>query len=160
MAAGSLSHRIRTSMGHRPGLPSHIGRLDGLRACERPFCPFRQTLAGHSYGLGLGRFPRCLSTQLRRTVRAVYLRPVSMHGQNRPLHRRTNFKAQLAKRTVFLRRKHEIKKARKRFVLAGYTGKGGNAFPPALKAWTTCSTAARDRRPGCASCPHHGSPPS
>lgn len=53
-------------MGLRPGLPSHIGSRDGLRACERPFCPFRQTLAGHSCGLGLGRFPRCLSTQLRR----------------------------------------------------------------------------------------------
>lgn len=31
-------------MGQRPGLPLHMGRLDGLHACERPFYPFRQNL--------------------------------------------------------------------------------------------------------------------
>lgn len=67
MKPGPVAHRIRTSMGQRPDLPSHIGRLDGLHACERPFCPFRHALAGHSCGLGLGRFPRGLSMQLRRT---------------------------------------------------------------------------------------------
>jgi hypothetical protein len=38
--------------------------------------PVPRRLSPHSYRLGLGRFPRSLSTQLRRPFRAVYLSPV------------------------------------------------------------------------------------
>lgn len=37
-----------------------------LRALLRPFSPSLHALSGHSCGVGLGRFPRSLSMQLRR----------------------------------------------------------------------------------------------
>jgi hypothetical protein len=42
----SLVTQCGRAFGHLPGLPSHIGRLDGLHACERPFYPFRQNPCG------------------------------------------------------------------------------------------------------------------
>lgn len=42
--------------------------------------PVPRRLSPHSYRLGLGRFPRSLSTQLRRPFRAVYLSPVGGFG--------------------------------------------------------------------------------
>ena len=62
-------------MGHRPGLPSHIGRLDGLHACERPFCPFRQTLRSLLWAW-LGKGPPLPLDAVTAAFRAVYLHPV------------------------------------------------------------------------------------
>lgn len=42
----SLVTQCGRAFGHLPGLPLHIGGLDGLHACERPFCPFRQNPCG------------------------------------------------------------------------------------------------------------------
>lgn len=46
--------------------------LQHYALCLRPFSPLLHTLAGHSYGVDLGRFPRCLSTLLRRPLERSY----------------------------------------------------------------------------------------
>lgn len=51
--------------------PLHRDSLQHYALCKHPFSPLLHTLAGHSYGVDLGRFPRCLSTQLRRRYAAL-----------------------------------------------------------------------------------------
>ena len=54
--------------------------------------PVPRRLSPHSFRLDLGRFPRSLSTQLRRPFRAVYLCPVVGFGWVlSPTWRMTNF---------------------------------------------------------------------
>lgn len=76
MKPGPVAHRIRTSMGQRPDLPSHIGRLDGLHACERPFCPFRHAPFGSLLWAWLGKVPPWPLNAVTADLRVVYLHPV------------------------------------------------------------------------------------
>lgn len=46
--------------------------LQHYALCTRPLSPLLHTLAGHSYGVDLGRFPRGLSTLLRRPLERSY----------------------------------------------------------------------------------------
>lgn len=45
--------------------------LQHYALCMRPFSPLLHTLAGHSCGVDLGRFPRSLSARLRRLYAAL-----------------------------------------------------------------------------------------
>ena len=63
-------------MGHN-GASRHMQAFccRGLRCLLHPLLPVPRRLSPHSFRVGLGRFPRSLSTQLRRR-NAVYLCPV------------------------------------------------------------------------------------
>ena len=71
-----LPFNLSVGMGHN-GASRHMQAFcyRGLRCLLHPLLPVPRRLSPHSFRVGLGRFPRCLSTQLRRR-NAVYLCPV------------------------------------------------------------------------------------